>query len=154
VGVAARSFVVVALAGAGFAVGYLVAPHHATTSAKVVSTKGAVWQGRAPTISIHAVTAAATVPALVPSKSTRKESHRVPPRSRGTTTPQTSGGSAHTPASHSSTAADGPQRQSTPPATPTTKRRTGPTHPPFNDGFTQQNPADTSASTGSESSTP
>jgi hypothetical protein len=154
VGVAARLFVVLALAGAGFAVGYLVAPHHATTPAKVLSTKVAVRQGRAPAISIHGVTAAAIVPAIVASKTTRKESHHAPPRSRGTTTPQTGGGSAHTAGSHSSTVARGPQRQTTPPTTPTTKPRTRPTRPSFDDGFTQQNPADTSASTGSESSTP
>jgi len=157
VGVAARLVVVLAVAGGGFALGYAVAPHHARTPARVVSTNAAARQAPGRTVSIHVPSSMATVPALAASKRARAPAHRVTPRLTGTTRSQSGGVTAHTSASHSSTATGRPQtRRTQPPTTPKTTTGTGQSQPTFNDGFTQQKPAppNTPTSTGSESAAP
>ena len=83
-GVAARLFVVLGLAGAGFAVGYLVAPHDARTPAKEISTNAAAQHAATPTISMHSAAAVSAIPALVVSKPAHKAAHRASSRPRVT----------------------------------------------------------------------
>jgi hypothetical protein len=129
VGVTARLVVVVALVGAGFALGYVIAPHHAGATGDTATSEAATRAAHVQAVSIRAPADIAAVPALARGKhpAGKSTSHAGPPGDKSGTNSNTG------PAPSSIT------RRHTPPQAPA-DRSTQPKTTP-NDG-TDTNPFD------------
>src|SRR5436190_1537188 len=152
VGVAARSFAVLALAGAGFGVGYALAPHHAATPPKT----GTAANGP---VSIIAPPGGAAVPTLATGRRHEQTAPSTQLSGGSTTTTQGRGtATAHASATRSSGATQATGPLTTGPSTQTTTPpRTGTGSGTSTDefGFHPAKPPQTDTSTsGTGSSAP